>query len=365
MNKIKTIIITHIPLPYSKIGSWTTLYDNFLKQSKSIDLLICPEPEEKYSHIAYECFITDSSWLQRILQKIKLKLPWHKAVSSLKRVIQPETKYIIQIIDNYGLCIAIANYLEKENIRDNFYIQYFYHGYPSFKNELIYSKIDELILLTHKSYQEIKKNVSTFPCRVSILHNGIDTSKFCTVSNAEKQIIRKKFKIDEKKIFLWCSQDRSKKGLHIILDVWRTLSKNHKNIELWIIGTAKKQNTQSIKYIGKVPNNDLPKYYQASNVFLFPTLCQEGFGLSLIEALHCGNYCIASALGGVPEVLEYGKYGKLIEKPNFIDEWILAIEDYLKGNCESFLFPKELYTKEAWNLGMESCIIKAKNSMYE
>ena len=360
---IKVILFSQIPLPYSQIGSWTTLYDNYLKQNKGIDILICPTPEEKYPHIIYECFTRKELLFQRTLHKLKIKLPWYQAISALKKVIQPQTKYIIHIVDNYGLCMAITQYLEKNKIRDNFYIHYFYHGYPSFKNELIYNKVEELTLLTHKSYQEIKNNVNILPCRVSVVHNGIDTAKFYPLSAEEKQILQENFDAKNKTIFIWCSQDRPKKGLHIILDAWKKLYKQHENIELWVIGVEKKQNIEGVKYIGKVPNNQLPKYFQASDVFLFSTLCQEGFGLSLIEAKHSGCYCIASALGGVPEVLEFGKYGNLIENPNFIEEWILAIENYLNGNYKNILFPKELYAKEEWNKNMNTLIKNAKESI--
>lgn len=359
----KVILFSQIPLPYSQIGSWTTIYDNYLKQNKNIDILICPVPEEKYSHIYYECFSRNNSLKERIFQKLKLKLPWHQAISALKKVIQPESKYVIHIIDNYGLCIAVANYLEKINARSDFYIQYFYHGYPSFKNELLYSKVDELTLLTYKSYEEIKRNVSALPCRISVLHNGIDTSKFYAIEENKKKILRYEFNCGDKKIFLWCSQDRPKKGLHIILDVWKRIYRTNRNIELWIIGTEKKQNIEGIKYIGKVPNKVLGKYYQVSDVFLFPTLCHEGFPLSLTEAIHSGCYCIASNLGGVSEVLENGKYGKLIENPHFTSEWITAIEEYLKGNYTNVAFPKSLYTSEEWNEKMNSLIKNAKENL--
>lgn len=76
-----------------------------------------------------------------------------------------------------------------------------------------------------------------------------------------------------------------------------------------------------------MPNAELPKYYQISDFYLFSTLCKEGFGIVLAEALKCGCYCIASNQGGVPEVLDHGNYGKIIENPNFIDEWVEVIKE--------------------------------------
>ena len=357
----KVILFSQMPLPYSKIGSWSTLYDNYLRADHRIDFLICPKPEnEEYLDITYSYFNPHKSFLDKVLYKLKVTLPWHHAIAALKKVIQPDTKYIIHIIDNFGLCMALSAYLEKSGIRSNFYIHYFYHGFPSFKNEQLYSKVDELTLLTYKSYTEIKKNVNTFPCRISILHNGIDTSKFYPLPTQEKQDLRKTFQMENKTIFVWCSQDRPKKGLHIVLDAWKRIYAQHTNVELLIIGTEKKQNAPGITYIGRVPNNELARYYQMADVYLFSTLCQEGFPLSLTEALHCGSYCISSNLGGISEVLDYGKYGKLIENPNFIEEWVEAIEVYLDGNNEHVLFPKEKFTTVEWNRQMNVLITNAK-----
>ena len=359
----KVILISQIPLPYSKIGSWTTLYDNYLKNEDEIDIIICPYTTIQYPNKKYYFFKNTDNLFSKIVKKLKVKLPWYQTIAALETAIQSENNFIIHVVDNYGLCMAVVNYLEKNHIRDNFYIHYFYHGYNYFKNEALYNQVDELTLLTHKSYQEIKSNVNTFSCRVSILHNGIDTSKFHSITSAQKNDLFNELKIENKKTFIWCSQDRPKKGLHLILDVWKRIFEKHDDVQLLIVGTEKKPNIPGLTYIGRVPNNELAKYYQISDVYLFPTLCQEGFGLSLIEAKHCGCYCIASALGGVPEVLEYGKYGKLIENPNFIDEWITAIENYLRGDYENLPLPKELYSKEAWNKNMNQLILNAKENL--
>lgn len=360
---IKVILFSQIPLPYSKIGSWSTLYENYLRETHGVDVLICPKPEKAYKDIQYLHFSPEYSFFDKISLKLKWRKPWFKAIAALHEVIQPKVKYIIHIVDNYGLCMAVSAYLEINDVRANFYIHYFYHGFPCFKDEQLYSKVDELTLLTHKSYEEIKKNVTTFPCRISILPNGIDTSKFYPLSTSEKQDLRKSFQMEDKIIFVWCSQDRPKKGLSLVLDAWKRIYARHPNVELLIIGTAKRQDSRGITYLGRIPNNELARYYQMADVYLFSTLCQEGFGMSLIEAKHAGCYCIASDLGGVTEVLDYGKYGKLIENPNFIEEWVEAIESYLNGDFEQVSFPKEKFTTLEWNREMNVLIENAKNNM--
>lgn len=76
--------------------------------------------------------------------------------------------------------------------------------------------------------------------------------------------------------------------------------------------------------------------------------------------MRCGNYCIASALGGVPEVLQYGKLGKLIENPHFTSEWVNAINDFLEGKFQNPEIEDDLYSIDLWRNNMNRIIDQAK-----
>jgi glycosyltransferase involved in cell wall biosynthesis len=56
---------------------------------------------------------------------------------------------------------------------------------------------------------------------------------------------------------------------------------------------------------------DVTSLMQASDVFVLPSLA-EGFSLALIEALACGLICVATHVGGAPEVIEHGVNGYLV-----------------------------------------------------
>ncbi|WDF62870.1 glycosyltransferase family 4 protein [Flavobacterium sp. KACC 22763] len=363
-DSIKVILISQIPLPYSKIGSWSTLYNNYLENDHKIDYIVCPETNKKYNSIQYH-FVKET-FLDRLLQRV-FKRKNQQYLRALDRIIQPNEKYIIQIIDNYGMVKPVYDYLISKKVLINCYIHFFYHGFsPYIKTSSginFYDVIDELIVLTYESYREHKKIINVLPCRFSVLHNGIDTTKFKKASVLEREDLRKKFDVDNKKVFVWCSQDRPKKGLHIILEAWANIYNSHKNIVLLVIGCERRDEIEGVKFLGKMPNDELSKYLKASDCYLFSTLCQEGFGLSLIEALHCGNYCIASAMGGVPEVLQYGKLGKLIENPHFVSEWIDAINDYLENKFEISEINEDLYSITSWRNGMNQIIEKAKKRL--
>ncbi|MBD0726571.1 glycosyl transferase family 1 [Flavobacterium sp. L1I52] len=355
------VLISQMPLPYSGIGSWTTLYNNYLRNNHKIDSIVCSKPEELFEGILYSFVkVTFVSKLKNRLLKRK-KTEYLKA---LDKLINPQKKYIIQVVDNYGMIKPLQNYLLSKGIRNNCYIQFFYHGYPPYVQKTatldFYENIDEIILLTKDSYILHKKEIKLMPDFFSILPNGINTDSFKKIADLEKNKLKEQFNVEDKTVFLWCSNDRPKKGLELILEVWKNLYVQFENIVLLVVGAEREKEIKGVRFLGKIPNESLPEYYQLSDCYLFPTLCQEGFGLSLIEALHCGCHCIASALGGVPEVLQYGKLGRLIENPHLVVEWEEAIIDFLKGKFEISNVPENLYSQEQWNVEMNTIIENAK-----
>lgn len=357
----KVILISQSELPSSKIGSWTTLYKNYLEGNHEIDYIVCPKPSSVFKNVKYQ--FVSNTFLNKIQSKIFKRYNLN-VINALKKILNKNEKYIIQIIDNFKLVPEVVNFLNKNKIRQHCKIQFFYHGFPPFldkiKGDFFFNNIDEMILLTYESYYEHIRYYNSLPCKFNILPNAVDKKIFHKINLSEKQELKEKLNLTGKTVFIWCSQDRPKKGLHLILEIWK---KNpNPDRMLIVIGTSWEEKIDGVTFLGKIPNSELPKYYQVSDVYLFPTLCQEGFGLSLIEALSCGCYCLASKIGGVPEVLHYGKYGKLIENPHILSCWENAINelDLQKNNVTEL--PLELYSFEIWREKMNQIIINAKFS---
>lgn len=360
-NSIKVILLSQIPLPYSQIGSWTVLYKNYLESDHKIDYIVCPEPQRLFKGIKYSFvnFTFFNKFKSKFLKRKNLDY-----IKSLDKLIVADEKYVIQIVDNYGIVKPLKNYLVSKRLDSRCYIQFFYHGYLPYSQKDsgndFYEIVDEIILLTNDSYKEHKKQINVLPNYFSVLPNAVNTEKFNKISVSEKIKLKKQLGLENKTIFVWCSQDRPKKGLDLILNVWKRVFEVNQNSILLVIGCEVRPKMEGVLFLGRVPNDELPRYYQVSDCYLFPTLWQEGFGLSLIEALHCGCYCIASSIGGVPEVLQYGQLGKLIENPHFVSDWVTAINDFLNNGTEIIAWSNELYSMQNWNLGMNTIIDYAK-----
>jgi glycosyltransferase involved in cell wall biosynthesis len=58
-----------------------------------------------------------------------------------------------------------------------------------------------------------------------------------------------------------------------------------------------------VKFLGYVPDEQLPVAYQAADLTVVPSQSLEGFGLILLESLACGTPVLSTPVGGMPEVL--------------------------------------------------------------
>jgi glycosyltransferase involved in cell wall biosynthesis len=76
--------------------------------------------------------------------------------------------------------------------------------------------------------------------------------------------------------------------------------------------------SDEIQFVGYVPPDDLPWWYNAAELFVYPSL-YEGFGLPPLEAMACGTPVITSSSSSLPEVV--GQAGMLVD-PN--DSQMLA-----------------------------------------
>ncbi|MEX2314781.1 MAG: glycosyltransferase family 1 protein, partial [Thermomicrobiales bacterium] len=67
---------------------------------------------------------------------------------------------------------------------------------------------------------------------------------------------------------------------------------------------------ERVRFAGYVAGEDLPLWYNAAGMFVYPAL-YEGFGLPLLEAMACGTPVIAANTSSLPEVV--GEAGLLVD----------------------------------------------------
>ena len=68
-----------------------------------------------------------------------------------------------------------------------------------------------------------------------------------------------------------------------------------------------------IEYLGEVPHGQKVELLQDARATLFPIEWEEPFGLVMIESMACGTPVIATRWGAVPEVIEDGVSGVIVD----------------------------------------------------
>jgi glycosyltransferase involved in cell wall biosynthesis len=157
--------------------------------------------------------------------------------------------------------------------------------------------------------------------------NGVDVLKFHPdVPGAE---IKRKHDIDDAKIILFVgSLDRAHffKGVDVLLKSFSKIKE--RDVYLVIVGGGDMMEyyirlaqtlgiSDRVIFPGKVSDEDLPKYYSASDLVVLPSVTMgEAFGIVLLEAMASGKPVIASNLPGVRTVVNEGSDGFLVGPRN-------------------------------------------------
>ena len=155
---------------------------------------------------------------------------------------------------------------------------------------------------------------------VKVIHNFIDPEKFRRRPNPR---LRSQYARPEEKIIFHASNFRPLKRIGDILKSFALASKKIPS-KLLLAGDgperpameslAKKLSIQSkVVFLGQ--QSDLPKLYSISDLSMLVSEL-ESFGMTLIESMACSTPVIATRTGGMPEVLQDGVQGRLVEVGN-------------------------------------------------
>ena len=159
----------------------------------------------------------------------------------------------------------------------------------------------------------IKNNIKSKICL-----NGIHDNAFCKrISEEERTALRNKFDINSDDFLaIFCGRIITEKGvLETINGVLNTC--NH-HIKILVVGGSNFQDSKLTHYVKKVqniaknrsgqviltgyiPNNELYKYYQAADIQMVCSLCEESAGLVAIEGAMSGLPLVITNSGGLPE----------------------------------------------------------------
>ena len=189
------------------------------------------------------------------------------------------------------------------------YTYYITHGYfkkasdkvVEYLTKFYCDKTANALIVPTKKIFDLFKNKYGYEKDINIIPTGIEIERFYqeNVSKDEVSELKKKLNINKKDfVITFVGRIAQEKNIEFLIDAQKDLVKQYNNIKLIIIGdgpelkTFKKQADEmklkdSIIFTGKVPWNDIPKYYQLSTVFATASTT-ETQGLTVIEAMAGG-----------------------------------------------------------------------------
>lgn len=144
---------------------------------------------------------------------------------------------------------------------------------------------------------------------------GINEEKIITVYAGTNQPIEDTEKEYDGKTILFVGKDFYRKGGHLLLDAFKIVKKSIKDARLIMIGSNIDIDIPGVEVKGLVNDKqELEGYYKQASLFVLPSLF-EPFGIVFAEAFAYKLPCIGTNICAMPEIIEEGKGGFLVE-PN-------------------------------------------------
>ncbi len=158
--------------------------------------------------------------------------------------------------------------------------------------------------------------------KVKLLYNGIDLSEMKKqLSKEEKENIKRQYNINnDEKVIVYTGRLMPEKGVKELIKAYIELSKEKNDIVLLIAGGARQINKNKDNFInkihklskktknrviftGRIPYKQLYKIYSIADIQVVPSICEEAFGLTVIEGMNYEIPIIVTNSGGIPEIV--------------------------------------------------------------
>lgn len=194
----------------------------------------------------------------------------------------------------------------------------------SWMEKTAYENADGVIAVSRSMQQDVQRLYGVSPERVRVIHNGIDTDEY---RNRQDPEILLRYGIDAGRPYiLFVGRITRQKGIFHLLTALPHLAPDTQVVlcagaadteELQTemskrVEEAKSRSRCRVVWIPQmVPKPDIIAIYSGAALFICPSI-YEPFGIINLEAMACGTPVVASATGGIPEIVVHGETGLLV-----------------------------------------------------
>ena len=199
-----------------------------------------------------------------------------------------------------------------------------YSQFPIIRRLLRYTLQNaDAVIAVSRALKEAMIRLGIADNKISVIRNGVDTRKFFSMPKNEA---RKSLGVpDHGKVILSVGHLTAGKGFDVLLKTVALLLQQASNEDLRLIivgnGVFRKEleKTSSIlnlgrnvRFTGSVSHEELFRWYSAADLFCLASE-MEGCPNVILESLACGTPIVATAVGGIPEIIRSDEFGLLTE----------------------------------------------------
>lgn len=197
---------------------------------------------------------------------------------------------------------------------------------------LVLKHADRVIANSENTRQELLK-MGVASSRVALIFPGVDIERFHP-DLAFDDLKRKIGMLPDQKLILSVGRLSRRKGFDMVVKGLAELQKLGSDVHYAVIGIGEDHDylinlaremgaTNRVHMLGHVSPEDLPRWYNACDVFVMPNReingDNEGFGMVFVEAAACGKPAIAGRDGGTGSAVIDGVTGFRVDGTNESD----------------------------------------------
>jgi 1,2-diacylglycerol 3-alpha-glucosyltransferase len=188
-----------------------------------------------------------------------------------------------------------------------------------FRDIAMIAKANAIIATSQEQKRLIKKFYFLPEQKIFTVYNGIDTKMIPIDAGFWNSL---GFSVEDK-IILSVARLKEEKGLHVIINALPNILVDIPQAKLLIVGEGEYRKyletlaselglLGKVIFSGAVPYESLGKYYHLADVFVNSTIRENGYDLTIIQAMAYGKAVVVSRLKSLIGVIDDGKNGFLV-----------------------------------------------------
>ena len=172
--------------------------------------------------------------------------------------------------------------------------------------------------------------------RVRVVHNGVDVDHFRAMPR-DTQLRQNLGLPGDARVIASVGRLVGWKGLRVILE---SLPGLPPDVHYLIVGEGTEEARlrqqagqigvgERVHFCGRVAHDQLPQTLAQADILVQPSLGEESFGITLVEAMACALPVLASRQGGMTEIVLPGVTGELLP-PGEVEAWRASLAQLLQ-----------------------------------